>query len=117
MEPVFGLVKDYTVRAVDHIGGNFFTAMRRQAVQEDAVLLCDGKGLLIDLISGKILLALFGFALLAHAVPYIGIQNVCITAGLQRIGADGHFASLSVCIGDRPRCVGRIGLVSVGAGN
>ena len=61
MQAIFGLVKDDAVFAVDHIGSDFLAAVRRQAVQEDAVLLGDGKALVVDLVALKGFLALLCF--------------------------------------------------------
>ena len=40
VEAVLGLLPDHALRAVDHLGGDFLAAVRRQAVHEERIALC-----------------------------------------------------------------------------
>src|SRR6266850_755485 len=76
MQPVLGLVPHDRLRAVDHLGGDFLAAMRRQAMHEQRVLLRRAHHLGVDLPGLEIAPALLVFRLEAHRGPDVGGDQV-----------------------------------------
>ena len=78
MQPVLGLIEGDALRALQHLMGDFFAAMRRQTMHDYSVLFgqCDRSA--VDLVGTEGIHARLCFFLLAHASPYVGVN--CIRA-------------------------------------
>jgi len=84
MHAVGSLVKDDTVRTVEHFVGNFFAAMRRQAMHNPHVVRRMFQQFRIHPESCEGLPALRLFAFLPHACPDIGVNHVGLTHRFRR---------------------------------
>jgi len=76
VEAVLGLVKHHRVGSIHDLVGDLKSPMRRQAVHHNRVWAGMGKQLGIHLVRRKDLHPLSGFALLAHADPRVGIDDI-----------------------------------------
>jgi hypothetical protein len=75
------------LRAVDHLGGHFLAAMRRQAVHEQRVGLCATRIMSASTCqSAKALHARLVLGLETHRGPHVGGDQIGAAAGLHRIG-------------------------------
>ena len=74
VQAVFGLGKDSV--GVGFEGGlvNFLAAVGGEAVHDEGVLIGEGNEGFVDLITGKIPLALGGFLFHTHGDPDVGVQ-------------------------------------------
>src|SRR5690349_21074409 len=66
VQAILGLVPDAALRSLDDVVADFLASVRRQAVQEDRVLVRDLHQLLIDGEAGERLLAFLLLLLLTH---------------------------------------------------
>ena len=85
MQPVLCLLKDQGSWRVNHLDGDFFSAVCRQAVKENGVALRAAEKRCIHLIAAEDLIALLRFGFFAHARPDIGVDHVSSEDGFQRI--------------------------------
>ena len=99
MKPVLSLLEYYALRSVDNILGYLVSAVSREAVKEDSVLMSSVHDVAVYLIILEDLNAHCLFFFLAHACPCIGIDNVSILGSLERISShkDLGTCDLSVC--------------------
>ncbi len=102
MEAVFGFVPYATLRAVDHLGGDFLASVRGEAVKEDRVRFGPLHEAGVDRVAGKRLLALGLLLLLPHRSPDIGVDHRRAVHRLARIADDEHFR-LATCARDQLR--------------
>src|SRR5580704_17812481 len=87
VQPVLGLVEHHRLRAVDHLVGDLFAAMGRQAVHEDGAGLGACHQPRIDLIALEQVMAPRAVAV-AHGDPGTGDDAVGALDGFLRVGAD-----------------------------
>src|SRR3954466_12107777 len=76
MQTVLRLIKDPAPRPVYDPGRSLFTTMSRETVQEDRLGSSMVHQLLVHLIRCKLLLALLGLSLLAHAGPHVRVDGL-----------------------------------------
>src|SRR5271166_4501268 len=76
MQPVLCLQKDERSRRIDHLIGDFLTAMRRQTMHKDGIGFRAGEEFCIDLVRLENLVPRFRLRLLAHAGPHVGVHHV-----------------------------------------
>ena len=93
MQPVFRLIPDHRLGAVDDPGGHLLAAVRRQAVHEEGVRPGQGHHGLVDDIAGKGAQTGLLFGLLAHAGPDVGDHQV--RPGHRRAGIAQQDAALA----------------------
>ena len=96
----------------EHLVGDLFAAVRRQAVQNHRVRLCNGEQVRINTIIFEHFFANRLFAFLPHRRPHVGIEHVRALRRFFQIGSDGKFAVLG-----RPLHDVRIGAIGIGAGD
>src|SRR5690625_7156594 len=95
MHAVLSLVPDDTLGAIDDTGCYLLTAMGRQAMHEQGLLVSQSHHLVIDTPVGKGLSALFIFILKAHTGPYISGHQMSAPAGLVGVAKQGEWLSIS----------------------
>lgn len=78
MKTVLGLIEDDGSSVVQHFVGYFFAPVSRQAVHDHDVRLRLLHQVAINLVGGKNFYSLCMLLLLAHAGPYIGVDNIGI---------------------------------------
>ncbi len=88
MQAILGFVPDHALRSVDDFGGDFFAAMRGQAVHEQRIFGGQTHEFGIDLERGERLRARGLFLFLAHAGPDIGDDQIGAACGGGRVVAD-----------------------------
>src|SRR5438270_13797870 len=71
VHPIFGLVEDDRLRAVENVGGNFQSPVRRKTVHKDSVRRGKGHQFRIDLVWLEHRVAHVPFGLKTHARPGI----------------------------------------------
>ena len=76
MQPVLGLIEHDRRFRLEHLRGDFFAAVCRQAVQEQRAWLGERHQPSIDLVRRKNPAACVGFGLLAHRRPSVGVDGV-----------------------------------------
>src|SRR2546426_507834 len=76
VQTVFRLIKDNRLGPIDYLVRDLQTAMRRQAVHDDRVLLRVVKELRVDLVRLEHLLALLLLFFLAHRDPNVGVHDI-----------------------------------------
>src|SRR5712691_11165598 len=76
MQAVLGFIPHHALRTVDHLGGDFLAAVRRQAVHEERFLRRRLHHLGVDLPVLEVALALLVLGLEAHRCPYIGGDEI-----------------------------------------
>lgn len=85
VQPVLGLVPGSGLGAVQDLAGDFLSPVGRQAVQDDGI----GPGVLqesaVHLVGGKDLFSRLSLSLLSHRGPDVGIDNVGLLHGPDRI--------------------------------
>mmetsp|Transcript_26799 Transcript_26799/g.52049 ORF Transcript_26799/g.52049 Transcript_26799/m.52049 type:complete len:226 (-) Transcript_26799:68-745(-) len=90
MHPVLGLAEDVRLRALDHAVGHLAPALRRQAVQEDGLLLPGRRHqLLIHLVGHEDLLPGLGLFLLLHRCPHVRVDDVGVLHRRDRVVEHG----------------------------
>src|SRR5687767_6915835 len=85
MKPVFGLVPDYALGSIDHLGRDFLAAVSRQTVHEQNVGLRGTYHLDVDLPRFEIAFALGVFGLETHAGPDISSNEIHSLHGIHGI--------------------------------
>ena len=91
VHPIFGLVEDDGLRAVENFGRNFEAAVRRKTVHENSFGRGHGHEFGVDLIGREDRSARFGFRLEAHTGPSVGIDGLRARDGFARVGEEFDF--------------------------
>src|SRR5437667_1803095 len=94
VEPVLRFVPHTRLRAVDHVRRNLFTAVSRQAVQEDGLRIRELHQLRVDRESLEGVAPRFGLGLLPHRSPHVGVHDVGVLYGLLWNLRDHHTPTL-----------------------
>ena len=90
MQAILGLVPHHALRAIEHLGGDFFTAVRGQTMQEDGVRCRQCHEWRVDLIQRKSEGTLRLLLLLPHRGPHVGGHHVGAGRSLARIAQQVH---------------------------
>ena len=86
MLAIFSLIKNDTVFAVEDAICDFQPPLGGQAVHEATILTGCGQQAVVDLVIGEDLFAFFGFGLLSHTGPDIGVNHSRIRNRFTGIG-------------------------------
>jgi hypothetical protein len=93
METVLSLRPHDALLAIDDLGGDFFVAVRRQAMHDDRVWPRGLHHVVTDLERPKHQRPSRVLDLLAHRRPHIGIDDVSVPRSSEGVGGHGHAAT------------------------
>ncbi len=85
MQPVLGLVPDGGPRAVENVGCDLLTGVRRQAVQDDRIVGGRAEQVGVDPERRQVGAAAFGLLLVAHTDPDVGVDRIGPGGGEARV--------------------------------
>ena len=86
MQAVFCFVEDLRGMCFKHIGGDFFAAVRGQAMLHHAVRMRDFHEVFVDLIAFEDLAARRRLFFLTHRSPHVGEDDIRVRGGFFAIG-------------------------------